>query len=51
MQAMLQAKQICVCCNDRRPLELEGMVPGSGLAPHGKCTIWDYLLVRLVEAS
>jgi hypothetical protein len=51
MQAMLQAKQICDCCNDRRPSELEGMVPGSGVASNGKCTIWDYLLVRLVEVS
>ncbi len=48
---MLHAKQICVCCNDRRPFELESMVPGSGVAPDGKCTIWDHLLVRLVEAS
>ncbi len=51
MQAMLQAKHICVCCNDRRSFELEGMVPGSGVAPYGKCIIWDHLLVRLVEAS
>ena len=51
MRTPLLAKQICVCCDDRRPSELEGMVPGSGVAPDGKRTIWDHLLVCLVEVS
>ncbi len=51
MRALLLVEQVCVCCNDRRPSELEGMVPGSGVAPHGKRTIWDHLLVCLTETS
>ena len=26
--------------------ELEGVVPGTGVAAHGECPVWHHLLVR-----
>ena len=36
----------CVGCDIRWADELEGVVPGAGLAAHGECPLWHHLLVR-----